>query len=111
MNIDTNNTMAPCVTIGERAGENTQRRLQAIKEIAMKTPTVLDNASVDATGPYRVLQTALTALSQGNFVEVVDQFNDQFTFTDRALNLEHGRSAQFADTPLREQATLSGYRN
>jgi steroid delta-isomerase-like uncharacterized protein len=55
----------------------------------MKTPgTVLDNASVDATSPDRVLQTALTALRQGNFVKFVDQFNDQFTFTDHALDLE-----------------------
>ena len=64
----------------------------------MKTPTVLENASVDATSPYRVLQTALTALSQGNFVEVVDQFNDQFTFNDHALDLEFrdkGRLREF----------------
>jgi hypothetical protein len=47
--------MAPGVIIGERAGENTQRRLQATKEIAMKTPTVLDSASVDATSPEPVL--------------------------------------------------------
>ena len=69
------------------------------EEIAMKTPdTVLDNASVDATSPDRVLQTALTALRQGNFVEVVDQFNDQFTFTDHALDLEFkdkGRLREF----------------
>ena len=60
--------------------------------------TVLDNASVDATSPDRVLQTALTALRQGNFVEVVDQFNDQFTFTDHALGLEFkdkGRLIEF----------------
>jgi steroid delta-isomerase-like uncharacterized protein len=69
------------------------------EEMAMKTPgTVLDNASVDATSPDRVLQTALTALRQGNFVEVVDQFNDQFTFTDHALDLEFtdkGRLREF----------------
>ena len=54
----------------------------------MTPGTVLDNASVNATSPDRVLQTVLTALRQGNFVEVVDQFNDQFTFTDHALGLE-----------------------
>jgi hypothetical protein len=35
---------------------------------------------------------------QGNFVEVVDQFNDQFTFTDHALDLEFkdkGRLREF----------------
>ena len=64
----------------------------------MKTPSVLDNASVDPTSRERVLQTALTALRQGNFVEVVDQFNDQFTFTDHALDLEFkdkGRLREF----------------
>jgi SnoaL-like domain len=50
--------------------------------------TVLDNVSVEATTPDRILQTALAAWRQGNFVEVVDQFNDQFTFTDHALGLE-----------------------
>jgi steroid delta-isomerase-like uncharacterized protein len=50
--------------------------------------TVLDNASVEATSPDRVLQTALAAWRKGNFVEVVDQFNDQFTFKDNALELE-----------------------
>jgi steroid delta-isomerase-like uncharacterized protein len=65
----------------------------------MKTSgNVLDNASVDVTSPDRVLQTALTALRQGNFVEVVGQFNDQFTFTDHALDLEFkdkGRLREF----------------
>jgi len=50
--------------------------------------TVLDNASVEAPSPDRVPQTALAAWRQGNFVEVVDQFNDQFTFKDHALELE-----------------------
>jgi len=50
--------------------------------------TVLDNASAEATTPDRILQIALAAWRQGNFVEVVDQFNDQFTFTDHALELE-----------------------
>ena len=50
--------------------------------------TVLDNASAEATSSDRILQIALAAWRQGNFVEVVDQFNDQFTFTDHALGLE-----------------------
>jgi steroid delta-isomerase-like uncharacterized protein len=50
--------------------------------------TVLDNASAEAPTSERVLQIASTAWRQGNFVEVVDQFNDQFTFTDHALGLE-----------------------
>ena len=50
--------------------------------------TILDNASVGATTPSRILQIALTAWRQGNLVELINQFNDQFTFTDHALGLE-----------------------
>ena len=50
--------------------------------------TVLDNVSAEATSSDRILQIALAAWRQGNLVEVVDQFNDQFTFTDHALGLE-----------------------
>jgi steroid delta-isomerase-like uncharacterized protein len=60
--------------------------------------TVLDNASVEATTPDPILQTALAAWRQGNFVEVVDQFNDQFTFSDHALELQFkdkGRLTEF----------------
>ena len=60
--------------------------------------TVLDNASVGATTPDPILQTALAAWRQGNFVEVVDQFNDQFTFSDHALELQFkdkGRLTEF----------------
>ena len=48
--------------------------------------TILDNASVEATTLNRILQAALAG--QGNIREAVDQFNDQFTFTDHALGLE-----------------------
>ena len=65
----------------------------------MKThSTVLDNASAEATTPDRILQAALAAWRQGNFVKVVDQFNAQFTFTDHALGLEFkdkGRVLEF----------------
>ena len=60
--------------------------------------TVLDNASVEATTSDRILQIALAAWRQGNFVEVVDQFDGQFTFTDHALGLEFkdkGRLIEF----------------
>jgi steroid delta-isomerase-like uncharacterized protein len=50
--------------------------------------TVLNNASVEATPPHGILQIALAAWRQGNLVEVVDQFNDQFIFTDHGLGLE-----------------------
>ena len=50
--------------------------------------TVLNNASVEATTPRGILQIALAAWRQGNLAEVIDQFNDQFIFTDHALGLE-----------------------
>jgi steroid delta-isomerase-like uncharacterized protein len=50
--------------------------------------TTLANLPVEATTPYRVLQAVLAACGRGNFVEVGDQFGDQFTFIDHALGLE-----------------------
>ena len=50
--------------------------------------TAFNNASAEATISDRILQIALAAWRQGNFVEVVDQFDGQFTFTDHALGLE-----------------------
>jgi steroid delta-isomerase-like uncharacterized protein len=60
--------------------------------------TVLNNASVEATTPKQILQTALAVLRQGNFAAAADQFSDQFTFTDHALGLEFkdkGRLIEF----------------
>ena len=60
--------------------------------------TVLDDASAEATTPDQILQTALAAWRQGNFVAAANQFNDQFTFTDHALGLEFkdkGRLTEF----------------
>jgi steroid delta-isomerase-like uncharacterized protein len=60
--------------------------------------TIRENASGEATTSDRVLQIALAAWRQGNFVEVVDQFDDQFTFNDHALGLEFmdkGRLTEF----------------
>jgi steroid delta-isomerase-like uncharacterized protein len=60
--------------------------------------TVLNNASVEATTPKQILQTALAVLRQGNFAAAADQFSDQFTFTDHALGLEFkdkGRLTEF----------------
>ena len=59
--------------------------------------TIRDNASGEATTSDRVLQIALAAWRQGNFVEVVDQFNDQFTFTDHALGLEFKDRGRFTE--------------
>ncbi len=60
--------------------------------------TVLDHDPAEATSSDRILQIALAAWRQGNFVEVADHFNDQFTFIDHALGLEFedkGRLTKF----------------
>src|SRR6266446_461322 len=59
--------------------------------------TVLNNASAEATTSDRILQIALAAWRQGNIVQVVDQFNDQFTFTDHALGLEFKDKGRLTD--------------
>jgi steroid delta-isomerase-like uncharacterized protein len=59
--------------------------------------TALNNSSAEATTSDRILQIALAAWRQGNFVEVVDQFNDQFTFTDHALGLEFKDKGRFTE--------------
>jgi hypothetical protein len=56
-----------------------------------------NNASVEATTSDGILQTALAAWRQGNFVEAVDQFNEQFTFTDHALGLEFKDKGRFTE--------------
>src|SRR6201987_829043 len=59
---------------------------------------VLDNAPAEATTSDRILQIALANWRQGNFVEVADQFNNQFTFTDHAVGLQFpdkGRLTEF----------------
>jgi steroid delta-isomerase-like uncharacterized protein len=60
--------------------------------------TVLNHASAKPTTPDQILQTALAAWRQGNFVAAANQFNDQFTFTDQALGVEFkdkGRLIEF----------------
>ena len=51
-------------------------------------PFSTDETSIVATTPNRILQIALAAWRQGNLVELIEQFNNQFTFTDYALGLE-----------------------
>lgn len=59
---------------------------------------VPDNASQESATSERILKIALAALKRADFVEVVKQFNDQFTFIDHALELEFrdkGRLIEF----------------
>jgi len=48
----------------------------------------LDTASIGVSAPKRILQSVLTALNEGRIAEAVDQFDDRFTFSDHALDLE-----------------------
>jgi hypothetical protein len=60
--------------------------------------TVLDHVSAGTITSDRILQIALAAWREGNLVAAVDQFNDQFTFTDHALGLEfNGKISQWSD--------------
>ena len=55
-------------------------------------------ALTGTSSPQLILQVALAALSEGKISEVVDQFDDHFTFIDHALTLEFadkGRLTEF----------------
>jgi len=55
----------------------------------MKTQTTpLDTSSTGSRNAHRILDTFLAAWWYGNVVQAANQFSDQFTFTDHALNLE-----------------------
>jgi len=80
---------------------------------------ILDHTSIGATTPNRTLQMALAAWRQGKLVELIDQFNDQFTFTDHALGLEFkdkqrlteflaALQEHFPDWERRDNTVLSG---
>ena len=47
-----------------------------------------DTASIGVNAPKRILQSVLVALNEGRIAEAVTQFDDHFTFTDDALDLE-----------------------
>jgi hypothetical protein len=48
----------------------------------------LDTASIGASDPRRILQSFFAALNEGKILEAVERFDDRFTFTDHALDLE-----------------------
>ena len=57
-----------------------------------------DTASIGVSDPKRMLQSVLAALNEGKIADAVDQFDDHFTFTDHALDLEFtdkGRLTEF----------------
>jgi hypothetical protein len=69
-------------------------RLPLLIESALKEyekMTISNHPAPESTrvnAPERILQSALSALSGGKISEVVEQFNDLFTFNDHALALE-----------------------
>jgi len=44
--------------------------------------------NAESNGPLQILQSALAAMNEGRFSEVVQRFDDGFSFNDHALNLE-----------------------
>ena len=64
----------------------------------MNTSIKSDTAVTAGSNPEYILQSVLTALSNGKISEAVDQFRDDFTFNDHALELEFtdkGRLSEF----------------
>src|ERR1700730_9273552 len=59
--------------------------------------TILEDAPVRAMTPDRIVRTALVAWKQGDFAEFVNQFNDQFKFTDQALGLEFTKKGRLTE--------------
>jgi hypothetical protein len=56
-----------------------------------------DNGLSRATTPQRILESVLAALNQGKISEAVDQFDDDLTFADRALELEFTEKERLAE--------------
>jgi len=64
----------------------------------MNTSIKSHTAVTAVSNPKYILQSVLTALSHGKISEAVDQFDDDFTFSDQALGLEFrdkGRLSEF----------------
>ena len=59
--------------------------MQAVMEGGVE---LSDNNSARMRNPPQVLKSALAALSEGRLSEVVEHFDDRFTFNDHALTLE-----------------------
>ena len=64
----------------------------------MNTSIKTNTALTEISTPLDILQSILTALSNGRISEAVDDFDDHFTFNDQALGLEFadkGRLSEF----------------
>ena len=59
--------------------------------------TKLEAESITVNAPQRILISSLTALGEGKISEVLDQFDDHFTFTDHALALEFTDKRRLTD--------------
>lgn len=66
--------------------------------MSMTTFTKIDRSLSRAVTPVDILQTALAALNERNISRAVDQFAEDFTFNDYALDLQFrdkGRLTEF----------------
>jgi len=67
------------------------------RRFTMTTTNMLpDIASIGVSAPNRILQSVLAALNAGKISQAVDQFDDHFTFTDHALDLEFTQKERLA---------------
>jgi len=83
----------------------------------MNITNVNPTTALIRVSPTRILQSVLGALNEGNISEAGDQFDDDFTFTDHALDLEFTEKARlieffqksrelFPDTVVKVDSTL-----
>ena len=69
-----------------------------------------DNASIGVSAPKRILQSVLAALNEGKISQAVDQFDDHFTFTDHALDLEFTDNGPLGRILSKNPGALPGHR-
>ena len=68
-----------------------------MEQIEIITASDSNNRSSRTKTPECVLQSMLLALNEGRIFSVVGEFDDQFMFTDHALDLEFTDRANLAD--------------
>jgi steroid delta-isomerase-like uncharacterized protein len=73
----------------QQASVAPKRLAQEREGITMNTTNVESGTALIGVGaPKGILQSVLAALNEGKISKAVDQFDEHFTFTDHALDLE-----------------------
>ena len=74
-----------------------QDAVHALWTILEEVGLTNDDLSSAVSGPLRLLESALLALSEGRVAAALEQFADRFTFNDRALSLEFTDKARLTE--------------